>query len=104
MLERLLPKLDYGAVVQACRQLKEHLEGRAEGGNDGSSSTIQVPVLPEDMPTKEQLSDNETLVSDLHRVLFDLHVIEGNLVCPDTGRKFPVKDGIPNMILHEDEL
>jgi multifunctional methyltransferase subunit TRM112 len=28
----------------------------------------------------------------------------GHLVCPDTGRRFPINDGIPNMILHEDEL
>jgi multifunctional methyltransferase subunit TRM112 len=34
----------------------------------------------------------------------DLHVLEGNLVCPDTGQKFPIKEGIPNMILHEDEI
>jgi multifunctional methyltransferase subunit TRM112 len=30
--------------------------------------------------------------------------VEGILLCPDTGRKFPIKDGIPNMILHEDEV
>ena len=40
----------------------------------------------------------------LHRVLFDIHVLGGHLVCPDTGRRFPIHDGIPNMILHEDEL
>lgn len=28
---------------------------------------------------------------------------EGNLVCPETGRKFPVVKGIPNLILNEDE-
>jgi hypothetical protein len=26
------------------------------------------------------------------------------LVCPETGRKFPVNKGIPNMLLHEDEV
>jgi uncharacterized protein YbaR (Trm112 family) len=25
-------------------------------------------------------------------------------VCPDTGRRFNIKMGIPNMILHADEL
>ena len=25
-------------------------------------------------------------------------------VCPETGRKFPVADGIPNMLLNEDEV
>lgn len=28
---------------------------------------------------------------------------EGSLVCPETGRKFPVSKGIPNMLLNEDE-
>ena len=27
----------------------------------------------------------------------------GDLVCPETGRRFPVSDGIPNMLLNEDE-
>jgi uncharacterized protein YbaR (Trm112 family) len=29
---------------------------------------------------------------------------EGNLVCPETGRRFPVAKGIPNMLLNEDEV
>lgn len=28
---------------------------------------------------------------------------EGSLVCPESGRKFPVVRGIPNMLLNEDE-
>lgn len=28
--------------------------------------------------------------------------MEGELVCPETGRKFPVRQGVPNMLLHED--
>ena len=47
---------------------------------------------------------DNSVIANLYRVLFDVYVIEGWLVCPDTGRKFPVKDGIPNMILHEDEI
>ena len=37
-------------------------------------------------------------------VFFQLEVIEGSLVCPETGRKFPVSNGIPNMLLKEDEV
>jgi multifunctional methyltransferase subunit TRM112 len=29
---------------------------------------------------------------------------EGALVCPETGRKFPVAKGIPNMLLTEEEV
>ncbi len=28
---------------------------------------------------------------------------EGSLVCPESGRKFPVVKGIPNLLLNEDE-
>ena len=61
-----------------------------------------LPSLPETLPGGEDVTD--ALLVDLHRVLFDIHVLEGFLVCPDTGRQFPIKEGIPNMILHEDEL
>jgi len=44
------------------------------------------------------------MMAQFHKVLFDVHVLHGYLICPDTGRRFPVKDGIPNMILHEDEI
>ena len=30
--------------------------------------------------------------------------MEGELECPETGRKFPIKRGIPNMLLDEDEV
>jgi multifunctional methyltransferase subunit TRM112 len=29
---------------------------------------------------------------------------EGILICPETGRRFPVAKGIPNMLLNEDEV
>lgn len=31
-------------------------------------------------------------------------MIEGKLVCPESGREFPINNGIPNMILNEDEV
>ena len=35
---------------------------------------------------------------------FKVEVIEGDLECPESGRKFPIQEGIPNMLLREDEL
>ena len=37
-------------------------------------------------------------------VFVQIEVINGDLVCPETSRKFPVTDGIPNMLLNEDEI
>jgi len=92
MITRILPKVNYGALLQACEELQP--QGQLQG--------INLPKLPAELPEGGALSD--ALQADLHRVLFDVHVQEGFLVCPDTGREFPVKEGIPNMILHEDEL
>ena len=33
-----------------------------------------------------------------------VEVVEGDLQCPESGRKFPVTEGIPNMLLREDEV
>jgi multifunctional methyltransferase subunit TRM112 len=88
LLTNLLPKLEYSAIVSALEQVSEKME-------------TKPPQIPESLP--EGNIDTATLEA-LHHVLFDIHIIEGDLICPGTGRKFPVKQGIPNMILHEDEL
>lgn len=58
-------------------------------------------------PTSVNLSDiegDEEMLKELHYLLLEFHLQDGFLVCPTSGRKFIVKDGIPNMILHEDEV
>ena len=95
MLLRLLPKLDYSAVLRAVKQLAPKCE----------EQQISLPDdLPDVLPETLDETRDSVLIANLHRVLFDIHVQEGFLVCPSSGRKFPVKDGIPNMILHEDEI
>ena len=49
-------------------------------------------------------SEDDSNLRLIHHVLFEVHVIEGILICPESGRRFPIKDGIPNMLLHEDEV
>ena len=53
--------------------------------------------------TEESLS-NEEVLKKLHEVLLEIEVIEGELTCPETGRKFPIVNGIPNMLVNEDEV
>ena len=52
----------------------------------------------------EAVLADEGSLRRIHHVLFEVNLIEGFLVCPESGRKFPVNDGIPNMLLHEDEI
>jgi multifunctional methyltransferase subunit TRM112 len=86
---RTLSKINYEALVRALHQL-------------ASAGLLEDAIqLPSELPPDPL---DEELVATLHKVLFDLHVVEGYLICPDTGRRFPIKDGIPNMLLHEDEI
>lgn len=52
----------------------------------------------------EELLEDESFLMKIHHLLFEVHIIEGVLVCPESGRRFPIKEGIPNMLLHEDEI
>ncbi|CAD5188584.1 unnamed protein product [Musa acuminata subsp. malaccensis] len=47
---------------------------------------------------------SEDFLHRFHHALLEIDVEEGALVCPETGRGFPVNKGIPNMLLHEDEV
>mmetsp|Transcript_53873 Transcript_53873/g.65033 ORF Transcript_53873/g.65033 Transcript_53873/m.65033 type:complete len:135 (-) Transcript_53873:192-596(-) len=94
-IESLRPKIDYMALCQAVKDISS-LSATVPQSSSSSSNPQPLPELP------EELRDCDAAA--LHTMLLDVHVIEGDLVCPDTGRKFPVKEGIPNMILHEDEL
>ena len=83
---KMLPRLNYAAVVQAAQQMAPDDEAAVK--------------LPAQLPA----NPDESLLQTLHYVLLDIHLVEGFLICPDSGRRFPVKDSIPNMILHEDEI
>mmetsp|Transcript_57611 Transcript_57611/g.91604 ORF Transcript_57611/g.91604 Transcript_57611/m.91604 type:complete len:228 (-) Transcript_57611:21-704(-) len=50
------------------------------------------------------LLGDAVFLAKCHHALLEVHIIDGNLVCPESGRKFPIRDGIPNMLLREDEL
>ncbi|KAK3230886.1 hypothetical protein Dsin_002767 [Dipteronia sinensis] len=83
-LKNMLLKIEWKALVDASRSL-----GYAE--------------LPEEAP-ESSVIDSDDFLRKLHHALLELHLEEGALVCPQTGRKFPVNKGIPNMLLHEDEV
>ncbi|CAD5116050.1 DgyrCDS4984 [Dimorphilus gyrociliatus] len=83
-LEKMIPKIDYGVLCRAADQI----------GHLGD--------LPKVLP--ETSDYNEEFMKELHRVLLKVEIKEGNLVCPETGRKFPVSNGIPNMLLNEEEV
>lgn len=76
--------------------------------------------LPENPP--DDYESHEEFLKSVHHVLMEvcslcvyvpvndvmyvveIEVVEGELECPESGRKFPVTNGIPNMLLREDEV
>lgn len=59
-----------------------------------------------DLPVEVDSSmlNSDEFLQKFHHALLEIHVEEGVLICPETGRKFPVHKGIPNMLLNEDEV
>lgn len=57
-----------------------------------------------DLPAEPPQPNDEESLRKTHHALFEVEVIQGDLICPETGRKFPIKQGIPNMLLNEDEI
>ncbi|KAF3773173.1 Multifunctional methyltransferase subunit TRM112-like protein [Nymphaea thermarum] len=67
-----------------------------------AASQMGVTELPE--RADPSMLDSDDFLRKFHHALLELHLEEGALVCPETGRRFPVTKGIPNMLLHEDEV
>jgi len=83
---KTLSKVDWPALRQAANEV---------GHGDG---------LPEQMCEPDLLKEDKELCKKIHNAMLQVEVIEGELVCPETGRKFPISNGIPNMLLLEHEL
>uniref|UniRef100_A0A182EU06 Multifunctional methyltransferase subunit TRM112-like protein n=2 Tax=Onchocerca TaxID=6281 RepID=A0A182EU06_ONCOC len=82
-VQRMIPKLNYSAFREAALSIGEGEK------------------LPEQLP--EKLEDDE-LKNELHRLLVCVEIIDGELKCPESGRVFPIREGIPNMLANADEI
>lgn len=83
-ITRMLPKIEWSALQKAAKEC---------GFEEGLPDTVG----------EEQLGDTD-LLKRVHKALLEIEVIEGKLVCPESGREFPINNGIPNMLLNEDEV
>jgi multifunctional methyltransferase subunit TRM112 len=80
---RLLSKLDWEALRTTAAAL-----GIAE-----------LPAAPPASPEADA-----AFLKSVHDLVMDIHIVEGALVCPNCARSYPIKKGIPNMLLRDDEL
>lgn len=67
-----------------------------------AADAMGVGPLPESV-SEEMLAEDEDFLRDFHHALLETHLEEGALICPETGRRFPVAAGVPNLLLQEDE-
>ena len=81
-LRNIWPRIEWGALKEAAESM----------GMTG----LPAEVSP------EMLQDDEFL-QQLHQALLEIVLEEGALICPETGRRFNVSRGIPNLLLNEDE-
>uniref|UniRef100_A0A3P9JJI8 Multifunctional methyltransferase subunit TRM112-like protein n=1 Tax=Oryzias latipes TaxID=8090 RepID=A0A3P9JJI8_ORYLA len=82
-VSRMIPKLEWGALVQAAEDL-------------GYRQDLPGELIAD-------YEQNEDFLKKVHRVLLEVEVMEGCLKCPESGREFPITKGIPNMLLNEDD-
>lgn len=81
---KVIPKLDWAVLWNAAESI-----GQLEG-------------LPKELI--ENYENDHDFLKKAHHVLLEVDIINGELICPETGRKFPINNGIPNMLLNEDEV
>ncbi|KAG9144287.1 hypothetical protein Leryth_016946 [Lithospermum erythrorhizon] len=82
-IKNMLVKVEWKALVEAARAM----------GYGELPETVEAGMV-----------EDEDFLRKFHHALLEIHLEEGFLVCPQTGRKFPVCKGIPNMLLNEDEV
>lgn len=59
----------------------------------------ELPPSPPDSPASDL-----AFLKSLHDLVMDIHVTEGELVCPNCKRAYKIHNGIANMLLREDEV
>lgn len=87
-LKGFLPKLDWAALVSTAQQLGQ-------------------TTLPAQEPDFTQAAPSEDILQALHHILLEvrgssrltqIHIAEGEMVCPNCAHVYPIRSGIPNMV------
>ncbi|XP_015179436.1 PREDICTED: multifunctional methyltransferase subunit TRM112-like protein [Polistes dominula] len=81
---KIIPKLDWPALWRAAESI-----GHAD-------------IIPKEL--QKGYDKDIDFLKQAHHALFEIDVVSGDLLCPESGRRFPINDGIPNMLLNEDEV
>lgn len=81
---KIIPKLDWQVLYNAAESI-------------GQGNSLPKEII-------QNFESDQDFLKKVHHVLLEVDIIDGELICPETGRKFPINNGIPNMLLNEDEI
>jgi len=84
-VSRIIPKLNWQVLLSAAREI-------------GHESQVLPDIL------LDGYDEDESILREVHHLVVEIDIIEGELICPESGRRFPITEGIPNMLLKEDEV
>ena len=87
------------ALVRSCRAGAVVAPFRA---HTVAQEVLGLPGLPQEV--QPEMLQSDTFLKALHHVLLEVHVEEGALICPESGHRFAITSGIPNMLLDEDKV
>eukprot|EP01117_Protostelium_nocturnum_P003994 TRINITY_DN15267_c0_g1_i1.p1 TRINITY_DN15267_c0_g1~~TRINITY_DN15267_c0_g1_i1.p1 ORF type:complete len:123 (-),score=27.53 TRINITY_DN15267_c0_g1_i1:14-382(-) len=82
-MSHMYSKLDWPALKQAC-------------------GDVGITTLPEEPPANPE--GNQEFLKTLHDIIIDTHIQQGSLTCNNCKRVYPINNGIPNMLLNENEV
>ena len=60
-----------------------------------ASEAIGLQGIPNNF--EKHLLDDKDFILAMHNLLLDIQIVSGFLICPESNRKFPIKEGIPDM-------
>jgi multifunctional methyltransferase subunit TRM112 len=79
----LIPGLDWEGILVAAEAV----------GLKGMPSKFNTAIL-----------EDESFLRAAHNLLLDVHIKSGTLICPESGKRFPIVDEVPNLMMIESEL
>ncbi|KAK8168074.1 hypothetical protein BKA80DRAFT_252648 [Phyllosticta citrichinensis] len=103
-ISNILPRLDWEALRTLAAETDRSLTSSA-------IAQLGLPTLPETAPEPAALFSSPTaddeadaqepnqLARDLHGLLVETTIAQGNLVCANCGHQYAVKEGIANFLL-----
>ena len=47
---------------------------------------------------------NADVLQYIHHVLFEVQILDGALVCNNCTKEYEIRDGVPNMVLADNEV